>query len=267
LPYRNTCIPTFRNHSLVKIARPDGTKNISHLARSSFFSGLSYQAVEEIIASSRGIRKVAGSWFFRQGEPAVGFYLLVSGYATIHHLTLDGAEALVRIMVPLEIFGTRSVLLRKTSPGSARAVKDCEALFWPGSIMRKLLLEHPELALNALQITSTYMIEFAARNSSLITQSIEQRIARVLLELAARIGRWEGRTVVLDVVLPHKDVGQMVGASVFSVSRIFAAWIRSGLLRRDRGKILLRHIASLNRIAAALPQPVHNVVHLLPRLP
>lgn len=226
-------------------------RNISYLSRSSFFLGLSIQRVQQIIASGRTIRKGAGSWFFRQGEPAVGFYLLLAGYATIHHLTADGAEAIVRMMVPLEVMGTRSVLLRSTSPLSARAVKDCETIFWPGPAMRKLLLQCPELALNTLRITSTYMFEFADRYSSLVTESIEQRIARVMLGLAARVGRWENGSVVLDVVLPHKEIGQMVGASLFSVSRVFAAWARGGVVSRNRGRILLRRIEALNRIASA----------------
>lgn len=220
------------------------------LATAQFFAGLGAQEIAEIVKKGSRVEKRKGAWFFRQGDAATYFYLLEKGRANIHHLAPDGSDVLLRIMVPLEIFGYRSIDPNGVQFTSIQAAEDSRCLAWPGSRMRESFLRHPQLAINAFQIASGHMFEFEIRYNDLATLPVEKRVARILLDLARRMGRQEGTLIVLEGGVLEKDIGQMTGSSVFSVSRIFAAWNRSGILRRSRGQIVLRELSALQRIAA-----------------
>lgn len=226
--------------------------NTSGLAAARFFAGIPSDQIVEITGKASPIEKRKGAWFFRQGDRATHFYLLQDGRVDIHHFAHDGNDILLRIMTPLEIFGYRSIDPNGVHFTSIQAAENSVCLAWPGSVMRDLFLRHPQLAINAFQIASEHMFEFETRYQDLATLPVEKRVARMLLELARRLGRREGDVIVLGGGLLEKEIGQMTGASVFSVSRIFAAWHRDGILRRSRSHIVLRRVATLEQIAAGV---------------
>jgi len=227
-------------------ALPDARK----LSSARFFTGLGERQIAEVVAAGTRVEKRKGAWFYRQGDAATHFYLLEAGWASIHHLAPDANDVLLRIMVPFEIFGFRSIDPDGVHVTSIQAGEDSRCLAWRGPVMRDLLFAHPQLAINAFQIASAHMFQFEIRYKDLATVPLEKRVARMLLGLAAQMGRQEGDVIVLERGILQKDISQMTGSSVYSVSRIFAAWNRGGILRRHRGQIVLRDISSLRRIAA-----------------
>lgn len=237
--------------TIVPVKRPTGAGTDPHaLASAPFLANLRSEQIRDIVSKSTTIHKPKGSWIFRQGEPATYFYLLLDGRVNIHHITPEGSDVLLRIMAPLEIFGYRCINPNGIQVTSVQATRDSWCLAWPGPTMRKLFFQHPQLAINAFEIASAHMFEFEIRYRDLATEPVEKRIARILLDLAGRMGRRQDDVIVIESGVLQKDIGQMTGASVFSVSRIFAAWRRGGILRRARGRIVLRDLENLRRIAA-----------------
>ena len=225
--------------------------DLRRLASSAFFAGLRGNEIGHVVSQASTVHKPKGAWILRQGEPSKHFCLLLDGSASIHHITPDGTDVLLRFMAPLEIFGYRSIDPQGVQLTSVQANQDSRCLAWPGPIMRQMFITHPQLAINAFQIASAHMFEFEIRYRDLATETVEKRVARILLDLAGRMGRRQDDVIVLEGGVLEKDIGQMTGASVFSVSRIFAAWRRNGILRRARGRILLRDLENLRRIAAS----------------
>lgn len=233
----------------VGIRTPESAEDLRSAA---FFRNLAAKDIQAVISQATWVEKEKGASFFRQDEPARSFYLLVDGMVKIHQVTPGGHDVLLRIMVPYEIFGYRALLPGGSHPLSAQAVQHSRCLRWSSQAANGLFHAYPGLALNAFLIAVDNLTEFQSRCRDLATEPVERRIARTLLDLGERMGRKQEDSVVLDSGLMQKDIGELTGTTVFSVSRIFAEWRRQGILRSNRGRIVLNDVEFLRRIAATL---------------
>lgn len=220
------------------------------LRSAAFFNNLSATEIQDVVSHATWLEKERGAWFFQQDEAAKSFYLLVEGRVKIHQVTPGGQEVLLRIMVPYEIFGYRALLPGGSHPMSAQAVQHCRCLRWSSQAAGSLFHRYPALALNAFLIAVDNLTEFQSRCRDLAFEPVERRIARTLLDLGKRMGRRQDDSVVLEGGLMQKDIGELTGTTVFSVSRVFAQWKRQGILRSHRGRIVLNDLEGLRRIAA-----------------
>lgn len=214
-----------------------------------FFQNLPVKDIQAVVSLGLLVEKEKGAWFFQQDEPATGFYFLLEGRVKIHQLTPGGHDVLLRIMAPNEIFGYRALLPGGNHPLSAQALQHSRCLKWASPTAHRLFHTYPQLALNAFLIAVDNLTEFQSRCRDLATEPVERRIARTLLDLGKRLGRQQDDSVVLDGELVEKDIGELTGTTVFSVSRIFADWSRRGILRNHRGRIVLNDLPGLRRIA------------------
>lgn len=77
---------------------------------------------------------------------------------------------------------------------------------------------------------------------------LEQRLAAMLLVLAAKVGRpWNGNTL-LDVPLAREDLAAMAGAATESVSRLLSQWQRNGCIETGRRWIAIVGATHLRQV-------------------
>ena len=81
------------------------------------------------------------------------------------------------------------------------------------------------------------------------TQEVERRIAHTLLRLLDQGGRVTNDGVLIDFPISRKDIAQMVGATLHTVSRIMSAWESRGLVSSGRRKVVVRDRSKLSRLA------------------
>jgi CRP-like cAMP-binding protein len=85
-----------------------------------------------------------------------------------------------------------------------------------------------------------YISELQERQKALVTDRVEQRIARILLKLAAQSGRKIDEGVLIDLPLTRQDIAEMSGTTLFTVSRTLNEWEREGLLEIGRERVVIR---------------------------
>jgi CRP-like cAMP-binding protein len=68
---------------------------------------------------------------------------------------------------------------------------------------------------------------------------IPQRLANAVLELAARHGRRDPIGIALGPRVTREDLAALTGSTLYTVSRVLAAWERQGLLTSHRGRMHL----------------------------
>jgi CRP-like cAMP-binding protein len=217
-----------------------------------FFHGLDENARQDIIAAARHIKRKRGERLFRQGALAQYFFVLQSGKVKMTQLTPDGELVLVRLVVPGEAFGGIAALGNRIYPVSAEAADECLALAWNGSTMERLLRKHAQLAVNLLDLLAERLHEMQARYEELATEQVEQRLARTLLRLGERAGRSVDGGTLVDVRLSRRDLAEMTGTSLFTVSRILNRWQDAGIVQSRRQHILIRQSAGLETVAGSI---------------
>jgi CRP-like cAMP-binding protein len=219
-----------------------------------FFRGLQQAAVEQVIASGTFVHRHGGERLFRQGTAAQSFYVLQTGRVKLTQLTPDGQLVLLRLVVPGEAFGGISAFGQREYPVSAEAAEDVIALRWNGRTMDRLLRQHPQLAINLIELLIERLHDMQARYEELATEQVEQRLARVLLRLVQRTGRRVDGGVLVDIRLTRQELAEMAGTSLFTTSRIINRWQETGVIRSQRRRILVRHPHGLVSIAEGLPR-------------
>jgi CRP-like cAMP-binding protein len=220
------------------------------IRRSSLFQNIIPEVFEQVMASGVLRAVEEGGFYFLQDDPATHAYVLVAGRVKMVQLTPGGQQITLRIMTPGQTYGGIAMLNPKAGyPATAQAVENSTAMAWDTDQLRKLAEQDSSLSLNTMQLMHGYITELQERQKALVTQRVEQRIARILLKLAAQSGKKVDEGVLIDLPLTRQDVAEMSGTTLFTVSRTLNEWERSGLLSIGRERVVIRDPHGLVRIS------------------
>lgn len=239
--------------NMIRVARDGSHNSPSPDQRLRLFRDLQAEACQEIRSSATRILRKRGEWLFRQGAAAQSFYILEQGRVKLTQLTADGELVLLRLVMPGDAFGGVAALGQKTYPVSAEAAEDCVALRWNGRTIDRLLRRHPQLAMNFIAFLAERLHDMQARYEELATEQVEQRLARMLLRLVQRGGRRVEGGVLIDVRLTRQELAEMIGTSLYTVSRILNRWQEAGVIKLRYQRVLVCHPHGLVAIAESLP--------------
>ena len=86
----------------------------------------------------------AGTVLFEQGDPAIYFYLMVSGEVAIHYKPEDDQDIVITRIRPGGMVGWSAVIGRRSYTSAAICTEFTELLRVRGSDLQTLCLQHPE---------------------------------------------------------------------------------------------------------------------------
>ncbi|WP_322791730.1 Crp/Fnr family transcriptional regulator [Bellilinea sp.] len=213
------------------------------------FKNLSPLEVETILYTGRQKKISAEEFFFMQDDPAEAFYVLSQGKVRLSQFTSDGQQILLRIIVPVTPFGAVALAENEHYPVSAQAIEPCTAIVWSKATLDQLLVKYPQLAINAVKILAEHVQEFQQRFTEIATQRVERRLARMILRLANQIGVKTERGVEVNLPLSRQDLAEMVGTTLYTVSRTLSQWETQGLIHSGRERLIILHPHGLVKIA------------------
>jgi CRP/FNR family transcriptional regulator, nitrogen oxide reductase regulator len=220
------------------------------IRESNLFRHVSAQGFDQVLGSGILRSVEGGGFYFMQGDPAVHAYVLVSGRVKMVQITPNGQQITLRIMTPGQTYGGIALLKPQSGyPATAQAEEDSTAMAWDTAHLRELAKTEPSISLNAMQLMHGYITELQERQQALVTGRVEQRIARILLKLAADSGKKVEDGVLINMPLTRQDVAEMSGTTLFTVSRTMSEWERNGLLKIGREQVIIREPHGLVKIA------------------
>ncbi|TAK12409.1 MAG: Crp/Fnr family transcriptional regulator [Anaerolineae bacterium] len=214
-----------------------------------FFRGMSPTGLDAILRLADLTSFDADEYLFFQGDPADVFYIVVDGRVKLTQVNEEGVQVILNYPGPGEAFGIVAVLREMAFPVTAQTVEPTRCLAWRDSQLKQMILEYPQLGLNAIRILSKFIVEFQERIKELSTERVEQRVARTLLRLAGAEEAGVSGSRAIDFRLTRQDIAEMSGATLFTISRILSAWEREGLLGSDAQHITLLQPARLQELA------------------
>jgi len=188
-------------------------------------------------------------FFFFQGDPAVYFYVLLSGRAKLMQMNPTGQQVNLRTINEWQMFGALGAVRdNATYPASAQALEHSTALAIKSDYLREMLQTRPYLSFDLMKLMTSYIQEIQERYRELATEKVERRIAHALLRLLSQMGT---KTVEGNIVLTftQQDLAEMSGTTIYTVSRVLSEWEKHGLVETGRERILIRKPHELVKIS------------------
>jgi CRP-like cAMP-binding protein len=221
----------------------------SAVASSSLFLGLPDEAVAEVLRAATVRQLAAGECLFLQGEAVEALFVVESGLLRLSQHTPEGEEVIVRTLGAGEIVAGVALLEKRSYPVSATCETRCRVLAWARPRIHELAGRYPALRTNVLATIADRMQASLSRIRELATESAPQRVARALVRLAREHGRRVEGGTLIDQPLGRQQLADLSGASMFTASRLLAAWARDGVLEVGRQRVVVRSLERLERLA------------------
>jgi CRP/FNR family transcriptional regulator len=237
------------------VAVTHSTEALELLARVPVFEALTPEDLARVAEVAVPRSFTAGQVIFREGDASDTAYVVASGHARAlrEHRGVGGAAtgtgrsiALARFG-PGDFFGELAMFDDERRSATVEALDDLRALAVLGPDMRRLLRDHPDIA---VQLVIGLARRLRAANERLARQSfqtVQSRVAGVLgamVEQARSEGAGE-RDVL--VTATQAEIAQLAGSSRESASRFLAVLERAGVVTQGRGRVVVHDPSALQR--------------------
>ncbi|MGB5106619.1 MAG: Crp/Fnr family transcriptional regulator [Candidatus Zixiibacteriota bacterium] len=137
-----------------------------------------FKAMEDITQ----LRHVDGdAMLFFEGDPASGFFVLLSGRVRIYKSSPDGKEFTLHQITPGQVFAEAAIFRGNTYPANCMAMEDSEVAFIPKDQFIALITKYPNISLKIIGSLSRWLREFAAKLEDLSLKEVPARLATYLL--------------------------------------------------------------------------------------
>jgi CRP/FNR family cyclic AMP-dependent transcriptional regulator len=220
---------------------------IELLQRVPTFSALGEDELARVAEVAVPRRFEAGEVVFREGDQSDTCYVVRSGHARALREHPDGRSITLARFGPGDIFGELAMFDDERRSATVEAIERTEAIAILGGDMRRLLREHPDIAVKLLQALGRRLRETNERLARQSFQTVQSRVASVLAQLVAAEraeGAEDGDVLITST---QADLAQLAGSSRESASRFLAVLERAGIISQGRGKLIVHDPAALER--------------------
>jgi CRP/FNR family transcriptional regulator len=184
---------------------------------------------------------------FSDGEPGEGFHYVKTGKVKIVKLAADGREHIINILGPSDVFAEVLLFNKGPYPATAIAVEDSCIGIIRNSELEKVIIKHPHVAMNIIQVMSKKLLFIQQKVKSLAFSDSYAKVAQTVENLAFRYGRESQRGLEFDIDITRQDIANLAGTTRETVSRIFSAMKKEKVLDWDERRIVILDINRLHR--------------------
>jgi CRP-like cAMP-binding protein len=173
------------------------------------------------------------------GDRERTFFFLQNGFARVGTITADGREVIYDVRKSGDVIGELSAT-EEVRPDRAVALEETEAIGVPFEEIMGLLTSKPHLVSVLVDVFGRALKEAYAQINSLAVDDTTNRLVKVLIGLAGKIGHRSGHLVEIPTYLTQEEIGQMAAARRERVSTALNVLRRGGMLQYStRGHLML----------------------------
>ncbi len=212
------------------------------LSQLPFFARLGDDALLEIVPYIHERTFSPGQMIVSEGEPCQAVYFVARGVVRIHRLSLEGREQVLAYLGPGESFDLVPVLDGRPNLATVDALT--EATLYTISCQRfhQVMRDRHEVALVVLEHLAARVRHLSDMVEGLALHTVPTRLARFLLTQAEGTRhpkRWT-----------QEEIAAHIGTVRDVVGRTLRAFADDGLIRRERGRVVVVDQEGLEREAA-----------------
>ncbi len=203
------------------------------------FENLAPEDIQSL--SKKALRKKMkkGETVFMQGDSADEMFLIKGGRIKLTKVLENGTELMLDLRKAGDFVGENMFSEEGEYPVSAVCLEDTLTCGFTRSQFEDLVLKHPAVGLQVIKTLSERISWLTTRVGNLAVTNIEDRLYRVLSNVAKEHGAKGPKGVVIQFPLTHEDLSFLTGAHRVTVTRAMKALKEAGkIILEDRLLIL-----------------------------
>jgi CRP/FNR family transcriptional regulator len=204
------------------------------------------EQLDEIIQRSKPVQK--GQHLYREGDEFKSVYAVRSGAIKAYKTTDDGREQVTGFYLPGEILGMDGIS-KNTHASSARTLEQSAICEIPFKSLSKLSALMPNLQHHFFQLMSREITEDQILITLLSKNSADERVAALLISISSRNARRKLSATHFRLPMSRVDIGNYLGLTVETVSRVFSRMQKMDILRVDNKEIEILDMQGVRNMA------------------
>ncbi len=220
------------------------SSTLQSLSKLTFLAGLDRKALQNL-ASRMQVRELgAGQVIVLEGEPCRSVYLVARGLMRTRRMSEDGREQVLSYIGAGGSFDLVSALDGGASRATVDAVGEATVYGIPCADFQRLIREHPEVAVSVSKQLAAEVRRLSDLVESLALHTVRARLARFLLsasEVQSPPRHWT-----------QQEIAAQIGTVREMVGRTLRSFTEEGLIRRQRGRLVIVDREGLMRVASGV---------------
>jgi CRP/FNR family transcriptional regulator len=222
------------------------TDKIAALRRTALFGDLGEPELRALAERAVEQKLARSEFLFFGGDEARGLYVIVEGAVRAFRESVDGREQVIHVERAGATVAELPVFDDHPYPSTVAAEEDSTVLFIDKRDVRRLCLDHPQIALAGLKLLAGRLRRCAALVEELSLREVDQRLARLLLLEARTHGEETGsKEIAFDLSLTNQQIAARIGSVREVVSRALTRLQQGQLIRVNGRRIRIADIDAL----------------------
>lgn len=213
-----------------------------------FFPGLTDAELEEVNHLFREKGFEPGEYIYFSEEPAGRLFVIAEGRVKLLRHTAGGKDVLLELLTPGEFFGTLSAQVDSLYQETALTQTAVCALTIGRDEFRAVLEKYPPVAMQVLDAVTARLESAHETIRQLSAQSVEKRIAFILLKLAQKLGQPDEVGLLIQTPLTRDDVAEMTATTPETASRMISQFQKEGWIKTGRQWVAISDEVALRDI-------------------
>jgi CRP/FNR family transcriptional regulator len=215
------------------------------------FGDLPQAAVEAVELAAVTTSYPTGAVLFAEAQSPRGVYIVRRGRVKLSVCGSDGRTLILRIADVGCPLGVAAVVSGRPYEATAETQEPCEISFLRQSDLVRLMRQHGDLALWVTQhISRDYASTCREIRDLILSDSASEKLARLL------VGWLDENTSAknpgqMKLALTHEEIGQMIGSSRETVSRLFAGFKKQHLIQQSGSTLVIPSRVALESLITA----------------
>ncbi|MFZ0286479.1 MAG: Crp/Fnr family transcriptional regulator [Terriglobales bacterium] len=192
-----------------------------------------------------------GAVLFAEGQSPRGVFIVRRGRVKLSICGSDGRTLILRIIEAGDPLGVAAVVSGRQYEATAETQEPCEISFLRQSDLLRLMRQHGEIALWVTRhISQDYASTCREIRDLMLSDSASEKLARLLVGWLDQNTEARNPTQV-KLALTHEEIGQMIGTSRETVSRLFAGFKKQHLIQQNGCTLVIPNRLALESLITA----------------
>lgn len=192
-----------------------------------------------------------GAVLFAEGQAARGVFIVRRGRVKLSICGSDGRTLILRMVETGSPLGVASVVSGRPYEATAETQEPSEISFLRHCDLLRLMRQHGEVALWVTQhISADYAVTCREIRDLILSDSASEKLARLLVGWLDQNALAKNPSQV-KLALTHEEIGQMIGTSRETVSRLFAGFKKQRLIQQNGSTLVIPNRLALESLITA----------------